>query len=80
MSVSTGISTRAKRLLAMQTTQMFGTQSIPKAMEVFHVSSTQGGSKKGEGEYVDSKWAPSILKAIGDLTGNKLQASLSPTC
>lgn len=35
MSVSTGISTRAKRLLAVQTTQMFRNQLVPKVVEVF---------------------------------------------
>ena len=80
MSVSTGISTRAKRLLAVQTTQMFRTQSVPKAVEVFHISSTWGGRKEGERGCVDSKRVSSISKATGDLTSKELYASLSLTC
>lgn len=75
MSVSTGISAGAERLLAVQITQ-----SAPRAVGVLHVSSTWGGRKEGQKGSVDSRWVPSIAKATGTLAGSLLHASLSPSC
>lgn len=73
MSVSTGISARRPGAA-----HVLGAQLAPKAVEVLHTAPAQGGGKKGERECVDSRWAPTISTATGNLSGNDLNTSLYP--